>query len=986
MANFTTSKRVNLYDQRSDTVLLHPATELSAVDVVSGGIVQISGNSIWVDPEDPLLSGAYAFKNEVGSLAYTSLTEEAVNGGTHTIYGGTVTGTGIITSRIDVTTNVRTPYTSASNDLIPTERAVAFKLDTKQDYLISGSGITIAPDENNRPVISVKMTQTIAPLASASADKLPSESATRYAIDSAVNSLEIAMSSYATSAWCLDTFWQKGETPSSSGGSSDVPYATYTVAGKVMPIENQGLVIGGAGSLTVHSAGVYATFGSAAAQPHGAVRVLNTIASDGSYANTAYVPHVNAVYSHVSNTLLNYQSTLAFQSGVSKVTGTNSVCLEKATTAALGGVMVPTGNGLTISNTGAIAMIAATTAGIGGVQLKSAISAPGNTNNVLPTEAAVVSYVASETAFPFKVTATGGLTAKIAAGHLYYETTGYELSITETTITAPASTTTTYYLCISRSNAQSTNSNWASSYVSAAEAPTLLKQTFAIARITTDSTKITAIEQFQVGDIYATAIEIAPSPTTFASASAMVSKGEVGGVVCARAIFSKSNETSEYPSIQVVPTLKAVSSAYGPGPEFLITDTLRGGNGVGAVVIRGGHVYDSNGTSVTSLGGGICYLSGTTSSGIYGAHVYKTGGAWTAEELVDISNNTNSTDNYYVPIVSYWSSGTSVYAQQIRDGAIVIGRDTPSAGGGGGGGGTTTSAYNGPFAVKSEGDITSTVSGLDISGISVSISSGLVCELDQSHVVEDSSFDLYDGQTLYLYGSSGANATNQLHTIAPFEYMSTGTAMYAGEFAIPIAMNAGGAIVQLQYGNLQREHWGDDYREEFNISRIKTTGISELPSNPAGGDTAFIPYVFQVINGGKVLGPINTDATTIAYPLTTVSGNTRSDGLYIKLTYQAGETTAGWIVSGGVEYDHLVTRMPVWMNIWSGSWTAGGQAVGGYGSAASIWRYVVDTACYESAAPVGVSNAYSVQLGYITANGAPIQTHKGAIEIRGRWA
>ena len=31
------------------------------------------------------------------------------------------------------------------------------------------------------------------------------------------------------------------------------------------------------------------------------------------------------------------------------------------------------------------------------------------------------------------------------------------------------------------------------------------------------------------------------------------------------------------------------------------------------------------------------------------------------------------------------------------------------------------------------------------------------------------------------------------------------------------------------------------------------------------------------------------------------------------------------------------------------------------------------------------SNAYSIQLGYLTNNGAPIQTHKGALQVRGRW-
>ena len=110
----------------------------------------------------------------------------------------------------------------------------------------------------------------------------------------------------------------------------------------------------------------------------------------------------------------------------------------------------------------------------------------------------------------------------------------------------------------------------------------------------------------------------------------------------------------------------------------------------------------------------------------------------------------------------------------------------------------------------------------------------------------------------------------------------------------------------------------------------------------------------SLISGGIIAAPGDME-----YPKTTdaIDGAQRSDALY----FQYGTTNE------------------VWLNIWSGTWPTN---YGGPGGTGKHWHTVVHSKCLEGY----IDNCYSVQLGWLTPNGAPQQEHKGAISIRGRWA
>ena len=299
--------------------------------------------------------------------------------------------------------------------------------------------------------------------------------------------------------------------------------------------------------------------------------------------------------------------------------------------------------------------------------------------------------------------------------------------------------------------------------------------------------------------------------------------------------------------------------------------------------------------------------------------------------------------------------------------------------------GPVDAAYNGPFAVTSASQTGDS--------INVNIDAGYVRFLDNQDEIGTSSATLSSGQWLYLYGSSGMTADSSAHAriedyyVGPAPDSSLGGA--AGTFYIPIAKNTGAAIVQLQYGDINRETWGDDYRDAYNISRVGPITSTEWDSTLK---TGYLPYKFIVKNGGKILGlgsntTVNPDM--MVYPEVSAgsAGAVLKDGLYLKMS-------AG-IMDPVAVYDDNEPRAEVWLNIWSGKWDSGGghdyiinsgtESATTIATSDSVIRYVVDTRCYEELNLDYASNAYSIQLGYLTNNGAPIQTHKGALQVRGRW-
>lgn len=205
-----------------------------------------------------------------------------------------------------------------------------------------------------------------------------------------------------------------------------------------------------------------------------------------------------------------------------------------------------------------------------------------------------------------------------------------------------------------------------------------------------------------------------------------------------------------------------------------------------------------------------------------------------------------------------------------------------------------------------------------------------------------------------------------------FRYTTTQPALPpAGRFYTMIAKNVSASddvsITQHQYGTVWHEHWGDDYKGQFGINRITI--------NQSAADDAVVgsyPYKYQV-NGGRIYGgfdfkrgrlwqgSIISGGVVLApgdaeYPSTVVSGTPHTDALYFPY--------------GGTN--------EVWLNIWSGTWPT---TYGGPGGSTKAWHTVVHSVCLEGY----IQNCYSVQLGWVTVNGAPQQEHKGAVAIRGRW-
>ena len=206
----------------------------------------------------------------------------------------------------------------------------------------------------------------------------------------------------------------------------------------------------------------------------------------------------------------------------------------------------------------------------------------------------------------------------------------------------------------------------------------------------------------------------------------------------------------------------------------------------------------------------------------------------------------------------------------------------------------------------------------------------------------------------------------------------------AGVFYTMLAQNSGGNMHQQQFGTVWHEHWGDDYRGQFSIVRIERTAMSATTVPTIGT----YPYRYIIANGGRIYGgldfkngrfwagtPVSGGIITapgdMEYPTITVA----APGTATARTYTDGATT---VTKNDGLYFPYGAGGEVWLNVWSGTWPA---AWGGNDSLPVMWHTVVHSVCLEGYIP----NCYSVQLGWVTGNGAPQQDHKGPVAIRGRW-
>ena len=992
--NLTTSK-VRLWDRllsdynvdSGDGLVLHPETELAAIVMATDDYIVSSGNSltlnadsVWSGNISEHVASEYCPLSKVvgGNTQYA---EMYVSNGSATVTEvPTSTGYGTLINALSTTTSVGpvSGASSATNDYIPTERAVALALEGKQQVLSGGACITLTPGANYTDIsVNVQTDTPLPDLANATQDKVPTEYVVRHAIDVAGNACSsyayglvdaldasIHNAGYAASAWCLNTFLQKGESPEPTPGG-DWSYATAESAGVVLPYSGGGLSVSAGGSLGL------------------------AIATDSTLGG------------------------IVVGTGLT-MSNTSKLRLRVASGNAIGGVMVPANSGLTLNSTtgnlvlskapvGASATTYANavtsigTGGIGGVyvmnHIESAAAAAHTSQPVVPTVNAVYSAIDAVT-----YTFSSGIT----------ETDG--------TVTLDKATTSTIGgvivgdgLSVEDGILDLTSADYNS---------------FGGVVVASDM-------GIGVGDgvISMTAAAVVD---TYSSAFAMVGSGNIGGVVVMSSIESTTDSYAV--SAPIVPTVQAVFdyiSASGGGSGgggkpissgggITVTDStthyvltlnragttsatyggvyVPSGSGLGLITTAGtsqGKLYLSSATS-TALGGvkvpnnsglsltnGSLKLSSATTTSIGGVIVPSSSGLTIANGSLGVTSAIFGSD--YAEAVAKCSSGYF--------GGVVLMSSIASGGADNASHAVVPTvdavynalqnvdaSYNGPFAIVSSTDEGSGAIGCVFNG-------GLIHTLNGDISVDTRGGTLSSGDTVYLYGSSGLSPAGAEHqTSNDFVIVSDGqsVAAAAGETYVRLATNTGGKLIQYQYGDMGTEFWGDDYWNVFAISRMPLP--TDVTSSAANSGYHKNRYILD--SGGSIYGcaPFNSAGSNYisSYPL---FDNTLTSSQTFTYPTESGYTSSGAHPHDGLYLKHeqtMTQQAQVWLNIWSGTWPA---SSGGWLSATTkMWRYVVDTCCYEQKGESWCSGAYSVQIGNITNNGAPVQLHKGALAVRGRWS
>ena len=1112
--NLTTSK-VRLWDRllsdynvdSGDGLVLHPETELAAVVMATDSYVVSSGNSLTLNA-DSVWSGNISghVASEYCPLSKvvdgnTQYAEMYVSNGSATVTEvPTSTGYGTLINALSTTTSVGpvSGASSATNDYIPTERAVALALEGKQQVLSGGACITLTPGANYTDIsVNVQTDTPLPDLANATQDKVPTEYVVRHAIDVAGNACSsyayglvdaldasIHNAGYAASAWCLNTFLQKGESPEPTPGG-DWSYATAESAGVVLPYNGGGLPVSAGGSLglaiatdstlggivvgtgltmsntsklrlrvasgnaiggvmvpansglTLNSTtgnlvlskapvGVSTTTYANAVTSIGTggiggVYVMNHIESAAAAAHTSQpvVPTVNAVYSAIDAV------TYTFSSGITETNGT--VTLDKATTSTIGGVIV--GDGLSVSD-GILDLTSADYATFGGVIISDSMGI-GITDGVVsvtaaPVEATYSAAFAKEgsgtiggvvvmssiesTADPYAegapivptvqavydyVSASGGGSGggkPISSGGgvtVTDSTTHYVLTLNR------AGTTSATYggvyvpsgsgLGLITAAGTSQGKLYLSSATSTALGGVKVPNNSGLS-LTNGSLKLSSATTTSIGGVIvpsSSGLTIANGSlgvtsaifgSDYAEAVAKCSSGNFGGVVLMSSIASGGSDNASH---AVVPTvdavynaLQAVDASY-TGP-FAVASASQGATTSDLYVnIDSGYVKWLDGNTL---------VNGVTDQQLdNGAFVYLVGssGAVGGEKITASSYSATissaATSGVYTRTTStYVYSGTTRYKWTNVNGSMWapedLSLDTPVYAAS-----NTASSTSKGYVIGYKGSIT--VGGHAYVRSSTDTMNTLGWYSSGAVKYTASAWPLSGQSTLYNISSSFAYAT------------TTPSLPPAGAFYTMLAENAGGVVKQHQYGTVWHEHWGDDYRGQFAISRVARTTLPAEATMNIGAH----PYKYIVGNGGRLYGGIKFGngriwagaivsggvimaPGDIMYPVQSVSipGSINAQGVYVDSATSSSYADGLYVPYG--------TTAEVWMNIWSGTWPV---AYGGTAQTAvtSTWYTVVHSQCLEGYIP----NCYSVQLGWLTPNGAPQQEHRGAISVRGRW-
>lgn len=771
---------------------------------------------------------------------------------------------------------------------------------------------------------------------------------------------------------------------------------TDVLGGITVPTGNGGLVLS-SGALSLNVASSYEDYTVAAAGTYGGVKVVRTIAGTtvNNYLYSGYVPSVQAVYDHVSGLLTSYTDTVTLNANfASKAPPSDQnagiiipgsgldpdgyvVNLAAATTTSIGGVIVPNSKGLTVGTGGTLTLSKApvsstfgavsttlTNSAIGGVvvMMGDLGASAGNWSDiaqdapVVPNISAMKQYTAAN-----YVSKTDYATTTSAG--IVQPSTGLAMTATSKLVLQPATDSVIGGVSVPA---------YAGLDIGAAGELGLNAEQIDECRITTNVMYDANTRRVKINKI----LVVDPS----------------GAILAYRDSYLANCTASTDKTIYVSVT-KDASRTYtyyatsGSGYQWKSGSTSCYTKERSPLV--GSLIYNDN--SLTIVAGQITSISGSTSITAT-KHTISVGSSYYAP---------TATTTYFpiARVLTDASYNTTIY--QIQGGPIISGLETgglesftvsPGTGiniTGSSATGCTVSlagevagSYNGPFQVSSTGTGANNAltvnlkDGLYTSTISPGTAdeqtvygAGIVSCLDDSYLIRGATFSdvtVPDGGYLYLCGSSGTEAgigtvTGVVPHTAKFNIGASPEAYAtdAGGFATLLAKNSGGKLIQIQYGDITSNHWGDDYKLDYTISRVPITGA------PVG----YLGYRFIVYNGGKIIG-LGANNSTIAWSDIKYPKNAdvnSSDSLY----YNRSVHTGGY--------------MEVWLNIWSGTCPA--SSGGGANPTASAWRYVCDSLCYEmDTARTYAKNAYSIQLAYITNNGAPIQIQKGAIDVRGRWA
>lgn len=895
MANtYTTSAKVRLYDQReaSSSTLLYPETALPCVKMTTGGGIISSGSNLtlnassaWDSGIGAIVSSRYCPLSAVvsGETLYADMYTE---GGSATVTEiETSTGYGTLLHALETTTQVR-GVDSATNDLIPTEHAVAGALAGKQETLSAGSGITLTPDGRGITTVAISAALVVDPIGSAAATKYPTESAVRAAVDaaaaSATNSAvsimntSISAAGYATSNWVNGNFIHSGE-------QTSVGFATSDSAGIVYVPGGSGLLVGTSGKLT----------------------------------------------------------------------------LETAASSTLGGVMVPAGGALTVDTSGKLTAIGATNSAAGVFKVSTSISSDYRSWSDLhaTTERAVGNYIASQGygldyVGPFDVITAGDSIYARGDGRVFIRqsdgtaiSAGFKVSAYNTypvldnysALASSASSTRRPVILYMR--VSSSNGTWSvpqSAYTTAVFDSSTYS--FPIALIDTGG----KIMQCQHGDLVI---------------DTWIPGAGGGG-----------------------------SGAYVYDGPFAVTNS--GANVAGGYVKwLDGHTWIDGSSGLTTLGSGT-YYSNATASGYSGTNTacYLCGSSGLNEGVL-ISAST-ATITYGGAIYSrsvdsdhiYSSGNTSEWRYSWKNGTTYRWTTAyiPSAG---------VAVYASASAATSVGTATAANTTIKLSGDTKVYSK----TLQNGSAVTAKGYQWTNG-TANVYTYEEWPTANNAYTVATLGSVFSFTTVEpdlppAGKFYTMLAQNQGGTVKQQQHGTVWHEHWGDDYKGQFAISRVmrpsvKVNNKTITDTDTPNSFTTLAPFRYIIANGGMIYGDVNFRKEGLGLDI-------RSDGLYLDAPlfeyplYSSGTYSA----TNGL-YTNFGQSINVWLHIappgakWPADYESNGQRVSG--STIRGWHFLVNTRCMEEV--LDNQGFYAINLGWVTGNGSPQQDHKGAIVVRGRWA